>query len=78
MIVTVTVAPLVLSTDMGVGETAIVDTVAEAAPTVKVVVAVLDRATPSVVLLAEIVLVATSVDFITAVVCPLASVGAIG
>lgn len=61
-----------------VGEAEIVDTVAETAPTVKVTVVVLVKATLSVVSVAERVLVSTTVDFIIAVVCPLLSVGVVG
>lgn len=51
-----------------VGEAEIVDTVAETAPTVKVTVVVLVKAILSVVSVAEMVLVSTTVDFIIAVV----------
>lgn len=61
------VDPEVLSTDKLAGEGAIVDTVAETAPMVKVTVAVAVKATLSVTSLAEIVFEPTTVDFIMAV-----------
>lgn len=67
-----------LSATIVLVEAVTVDAVAEAAPMVKVTVVVLAKATPSVVSVAEIVLVSALVDFIMAVVCPLAPVGEVG
>lgn len=64
--VTVIVAPAVLSTDKLVGETEMVDVVADTAP-VKVTETVLVKAMVSVVSVAETVLAPASVDFIVAV-----------
>lgn len=65
--VTVIVAPVVLSTDKDVGETKIVDVVADTGP-VKVTETVLVKAMLSVVSVAETVLAPASNDFMVAVV----------
>lgn len=75
--VTVTVAPDATSTDKLVGETAIVDTVAEGGPE-NIIETVLVRAMLSVVSVAETVLAPSAEDFIVAVACPLASVADAG
>lgn len=72
------VAPFGSSTGTAVGEAEIVDTVAETAPGVKVTVAVVVKAILSVVSVAEMVLSSALVDFMVAVVCPLASVANLG
>lgn len=64
--VTVIVAPAVLSTDKDVGETEMVDIVADTGP-VKVTETVLVKAMVSVVSVAETVFDPASVDFIVAV-----------
>lgn len=66
--VTVTVSPAVLSTEIELGETAIVDLLADTAPGTNMTMAVLVRGKLSVVSVAEMIFVSAFVDLIVAVV----------
>lgn len=76
--VTVIVDIVVLSAGKLAGAAEMVDTLADTAPAVKVTATVLDKATLSVVSVAEIVLVSALVDFMVPVATPLALVAAAG
>jgi hypothetical protein len=66
--VMVTVAPVVLSVETGLGGAAIVDTLAETGPAMKVTVAVLVKVMLPSVTVAVMVLVSALVDLMVAVV----------
>lgn len=72
------VEPFGSSAGKAVGEATIVDRVAETAPTVKVIMAVLVKVRLSVVSTAEMVLTSATVDFIVPVALPVASVANLG